>query len=293
MRYILFIIFSIMHFFTFSQGIMLGVDSGGFSPSDVSDLKAWYVASDMDGNGIDNEESSGTAATTWVDKSLSGFDLTISGDPQMQIADLNGMNTIEFDALDDYYICSGCAAGDFNFLHTTGSTSTIFYVAYVDPSEGSRCVLLATCSTSSTDEGFILQFTNSTLSPDRIGARISDGDGNSNYVYDVGMPIGGVSNSWPQGSWDYWTIKVDPNNATVDNRIIFARGSGSDFTIGNTENDSPSSGNHNDPFQIGSMGGKVVDPWNGRVAEVIMYDRTLNSSEISNVKTYLANKYGL
>jgi hypothetical protein len=113
------------------------------------------------------------------------------------------------------------------------------------------------------------------------------GDASNTWLSGTFGSVGGIAyhegwvNSSPPPSPNYgsdWLISVDQN--------YFYRPNGNTASQGTS-----GSGTYPGTWGINVRTGLEVDEW--WVAEIIVYDRTLNSTEISDTESYLATRYGI
>ena len=271
-----------------AQGIMLAggaveEEPPSFLPSDVSNLKAWYDANDMNGDG----SSPGTPPATWVDKSSSGFDLARSGNPVFST--LNGKDVLQLtgsnNAAGDFYY--GSSASDWTFIHD-GSDNTIFIVATPSTLTSNINFLFATGTGGQTGTGIHIAFDDrASLSKNyswfSVIARGQTGTVASITNNNQGFPV---------NTFKVYRIENDLNNSSsAYAHAIYGNNS---FIAGQSSVDnSPSTNNPSNPLYIGGIAGTFFTSFTGYIAEVVIYDRLLTTQEITDVEKYLSTKYGL
>jgi len=255
-------------------------------PSDVSGLYAWYVASDMDGDGIENEES-GTADATWTDKSGNGYNMSRNSSPT--ISTRNGYNVVSFDGVDDRYQAG--AAADWAFLHD-GGESTIFWVGQIgftaDPNILAGVMSTGTVSSSVLGYGIWYEDRASVSNNDALRVFVTQGIGSNRVVSDV--TAGRAQNTWTANTYNYIRVEVDCSQDPVDMADYWINSTFYQFN--NVENRLAGSGAPANPFTVMAMGDGGF-PCPGEVAEIIIYNRKLTAQEISDVEGYIATKYNL
>jgi hypothetical protein len=255
-------------------------------PSDVSGLYAWYVASDMDADGIENEES-GTAEATWADKSGNGYSLTRTGAPT--ISTRNGYNVVSFDGVDDRYQAS--SASDWAFLHD-GNASTVIFVGQVafvaDPGELYGVISTGNITSATLGWGVWYQDNHSTVN-NAMRILITVGVGNNRIVTDVAGTR--VADAWLPNQYNYLRFETECSLPTADMFDYYVNGTQQTFVNAEPQR-TPSILAPAYPLTIMAMGdGTYVCP--GEVAEIIIYNRKLTAQEVSDVEGYIATKYNL
>ena len=84
---------------SFQNNEVFGNHLGSFSPSDLTGLKLWLDADDINADGIQDELSNNTAITTWIDKSIHSNNATQSIEnnrPYYMSGSLAGKSTVKF-----------------------------------------------------------------------------------------------------------------------------------------------------------------------------------------------------
>jgi len=294
MRIITVILFLLIAAPAFSQiGMTLRRDQdttgggGGATFNDtveISNLYAWYVSSDMDADGIENEET-GAAPATWSDRSTNGYDLTRSGNPQIDDSALNGLDVVDFDGAGDYYQAS--TASDWTFLHD-GTDNTIFLVVQAGKSADPNALMImfGTTIALSTGLGASQWFEDRSVVGNEILRHWIVRGVAGSYV--VNPPY--VENVFTPNTFVLIRSEIDADNATASNRATTWI-DGVDINLNNAYTATPSSAAPDYPLTLGSPNGTFE--FTGYFAEVIVYDRHLTSGEAANIETYLNNKYGL
>jgi hypothetical protein len=246
-----------------------GVSSSGITdPSDISDLTLWLDASDTA-----TITESGGAVSQWDDKSSDGRDFaqsTAGAKPTTGATTQNGLNVINFDGGD--YLTRAA----FMFNNSRASGGTLFVVWKQTSGSNSRLVGEGSTSTATPMYNFGLNVTtNEVLSQHRT-------DGNS-----ISTVLSGLSandTNWHVGVW------TDTGNSTSPIRTFDTKLDGAD----GTSNTYQSGGTTLTTCAIGALVRTTVgNHLTGSIAEVVYYDRLLDASEISQVETYLTDKWGL
>ena len=84
---------------SFQNNEVVGNHLGSFSPSDLSGLKLWLDANDIDANGVQDVIANNSTITNWVDKSVLGNNATQSievNKPSYSSGSLSGKATVKF-----------------------------------------------------------------------------------------------------------------------------------------------------------------------------------------------------
>ncbi len=206
------------------------------------------------GTGGNNDGFSGTVAI-WADKSTSNFDVTSSGtqQPTYGATTLNGLSTISFDGINDRLVNTTASM--------PGSNYTTFIVFSRDSSGGREAVY---------DFG---------QDPSRNGMFINDG-GINKYSYYVNGNFYFSTGNYTPGDYDLMAIRHAGTFAgiAVDGvSQIFTTTVSRTTTTGIYLGDDSTSG----------------DWLDGQIAEMIVYNQTLNVDQTHDVENYLATKWGL
>jgi hypothetical protein len=250
----------------------IGVPSAAsFDPLSISGCKLWLDAADTSTISL-----SGSDVTQWDDKSGNGYNFaqgTSANRPKSGTRTQNSLNVIDFDGTNDS-LTTTAAKSAFNFLQN--SVSTIFRVIKQDSNSGVRFIL-GTNDGSFSSIG-IFQYTSSTNEFARCGG------GSGSAVYDISITA--------DTNAKYQAYKSDPANGTAANRIKVSTNAGA-FTGTNTGTASTSASNSTIDFILGndSNGGSL--PYDGFIAEILIYDTILSAGDITDVQNYLAGKWAI
>ena len=233
---------------------------GGFSPSNLSGLSLWLKSD----TGV---TTSGSNVTAWADQSGTGKNMTASGgdQPTFIASELNGKPVIDF-ATSKYLTASFSAI---NFTQQT--VFVVFKFVSANLSNFARPF-----SQSNID------YEDSQTPGNLLPLLRNDGTDymwcfSANDSFLVGSP---TSNN----AWYISTTKTNGTNGS------FSLNATNEQAFTTTFN--PSITN----MQVGgalTTGGGMGDPFNSKLAEVIVYDRNLTAPESQQVQTYLANKYAI
>ena len=198
----------------------------------------------------------GAAVNTWYDSSGNGYDLTqatATHQPKLSTSGINGVPSLTFDTSD--YLSTSLPGSS---LFDTQAT-TVFFVKH---------------STSSSGVWFNWQ----TSSTNRVGFELA----NSNPRFDV------VSKRVVG-----FTPVNDAPHLIMGLRVALAQDLYIDGQLSNQAVNTGSLANSTTmPLVLGKYQTGTLN-WTGEIAEVIVYNRALNTTEVQAVEQYLAAKYGL
>ena len=228
---------------------------GGFSdPSDISDLLGWWDATDVNDG---SEPSNDTAIGTWQDLSGNGYNLTqgnSSEQPKYYTNIQNSKPIVRFDGGDSMANSSVTFAAD--------TPHTIFVVGSATEGSGTDCfVFLGTTTTSQ-------------------GAGISYSDSDY-YTYFTWGDTESNSSNLGYNSFKLMTAVYDGalgGEIRVDGYSEDTNTLSGDQAIG-------------DGISLGTANGLIY--LTGDIAEVIVYTKQLNATEIGQIETYLSSKWGI
>jgi hypothetical protein len=235
-----------------------------FKPSDLTGLINWLDADDSESV----ELSSGSNVSKWLDKSNSELEFTVQGSaPQYDSNKLtfNGSNQ-------SLTTTSGLSV--FNNL----TTMTIFYIDRPNRRISSETMLTIGYSGFSNSDNFMGFNSNSSLY--RFYARNSSGGfQNVNVNNDsTDRPTDSINKSI--GIW---------NGTNRFQAYINGKDTGSITTVNTT----PVTCNRISIGRSNPQSGFATNFFQGDIHELIIYNRELTTSEISQVESYLDNKWGL
>lgn len=228
-------------------------------PWGEGDPTAWFVANDVDGDG-DSTNNSGNY-TTWVDLSGNGYDATaLSGDEPTYVTWNNGYGALDFDGSNDY-MTTGVMA-----LMDNADEQTQFVVWDQDGTAGSQYI----CVTDYSENNNMTMFYMSSATNIRFLARNTAGSGKfSDYTV-------------TSGAWGYASGQWNASDE------VLVRGNGSDGSGPATVADATPTNHEN--FTIGAFTGGN-GKFNGKIAEVILFNGSITTTIRNAIETYLSNKY--
>ncbi len=239
----------------------LGVVS---APTDLPGVRLWLDAHDVDGDGT-SEGAGETYSTTWADKSglSNNFVQGTAGNlPTRTLGGLGGKDILTFDGANDHFVgVNGAvlAAGD--------DTYTYFAVFRSNTAAGAHSVY-EQAGAGGGARSALLQVN---------GAYGFNGE--SNDRHDL-VPISA-------NSWHVTAMSVDnalnPNNIKItDNGAFFqgTTGNPAALNVGTTSTNVGRKANN-------------AEFMSGNIAEIIVYDRVLTTTEQADVSAYLNSKWGV
>ncbi|UTW63494.1 T9SS type A sorting domain-containing protein [bacterium SCSIO 12741] len=247
-------------FWAWSQTGPAGVESTNGS----SNLFLWLDASQIEGVSDDNN------ITTWND--LSGYDHHASNNspslkPNLYLNEVNGLPVVRFDGNNEEL------NGTFSSAGTPVTTFTVCYFASANQGSEDNDYVFSVGSTASAGSMFNL-------------ARRKSNDGNADeyYSYD-----GDTRYYGPTLSGQTWQIIHQELNSSATYHSLNLNGSNQTVT------DFGSAISTDGIFRIGDYTSSVgtKHQFNGNLAEIIFYNRILNSAETNLVNSYLGGKYDI
>jgi len=221
----------------------------------------------------------GTA--TWADKSGNGNNVTQAGSDRHpakvdnQIGPTNNLPVIRFDG-DDWL-----GRSDDNVIGKTDTAHTVFAVAMLADITANRTVF------DVTESGGVTSVLHRTIFLPGVGSKVfefsvRDDSYNKNYVFDTTS----------RRTLPDFTIVTSERNGSSLEMWLDGYSSGSDST--NTLGAMDSGGYYTTVGAVRNSGNTLGSGhMNGDIAEIIVYDRVLNSTEFEQVGYYLEQKYGL
>jgi len=238
-----------------------------FTPSSITNLYAWYK--------YDNLSLNGTTVSAALDKSGNGrHAVQATSASQPTYSATGGANNLPYwtgtDAVSGGRYLLGGVAADWTFLHD-GSGHTVFIIS----------------KTASTQQNYI--FGTQTGTGASLGSsivRINNTTANWT-IGNAAISIISQNFAWTQTSWG----KLAFSGSTGGNPDYSVRVNGVDVVSVN-ESAVPAATTSTQKLGIGSGGGGA---YSSAVSfhEVIIYNRELTSSEVSQVESYLSSSYGV
>ena len=231
---------------------IIGMSSGIFTPLEISGLQLW-----LDANDSSTITLNGSTVSQWNDKSGNGYNVsqsTASNQPTYQSAVLNSKSVVRFDG-------SGDVLTNTTDTPVGGSTNRTVFVVFNSNTGITAKYPLALGNSTSTGQTFGIS--------QEIGVRVNSG-------------------------YQIWTTSVDSTHAIVT--IILDGTSTTDLSAWKNGSSlsayTPSAQTINTTSGIlvgnGPSGGNL----NGDVAEIIVYNSALSTSDRESVESYLSTKWG-
>lgn len=233
------------------------------SPSDISDLSAWFDASDAGSFTY----SSGSSVSQWDDLGPNGYHLTQATSANQPVRDqtLNGLDVVRFSG--SHWVTRSSAP----INDSTDGAWTVFAIAPKSSLSGVQNIVDGDTNSGSSRVGQFIR-TNS-------GTTESIGHRGTTAVVDTGATLtSGTAH-----------LLRSVNGGTTTLEMFVDGSSGGSASIGGTQNYSATA-----PLTLGATSNASASQRHiGNIAEVICYARALTSSEISGVEAYLTDKWGL
>ena len=243
------------------------VADGAFSPDDIANLEAWYDASDTG----TITESSGNI-TQWDDKSGNGRHLdNVVGTPRTGDSTQNSLNAIDFLANERLYRVTGVGGDD-------------------DPICGNDCTVVAAFKSASSGLG-TFQAPACTLTDSSSGGRPFDRWSSTSahrvtITSSAALSFGNLRSETSPFTWILTIEKDTP--ATNTQRVTEYFDATQTHTVDVTSTAYVVSNQH---IVVGERMDTVVD-FVGQIYEIVIYDAVLGSSDLSDLRTYLGDKWG-
>lgn len=224
-----------------------------FSPASVAGLYLWLKADAITGL------NDGDAVATWVDSSSSGADATqgtAGNRPTYQTAEVNSLPCVRFDGTDDY-LTSVASAGS--------KPITIFVVLKVTNFLDFRVIWGSQGGAG--DRGYEY--------------RINQTSGVQNVDHALTANIGSSSTAVPLNTWCYLAFSYSNTGGFTFYENGVSDGTGTaDFTI------------QEPGVVIGGRNGGSLS-FLGDIAEIFAYDSVITGDDLTNINTYITDKYAL
>jgi hypothetical protein len=238
-----------------------------FNPRSLPNLQLWLPADRIN-------QANNTAVATWSDQSGNGYDATQSttaARPTFIASGLNGLPVVRFDGTDDHLDFSG---GAFSLLRNVAG-ATIFVVVKYSSTTANFSSFYA--STNNAITSVRLQLRTTTTPRYQIQGRRLDA---------ISAETISSTQATSTSSVIIQTARADYQNTLMQQYINGA--------LDGQKTDFQTAGNTSDTDSLGIFLGRVsVTYLTGDIAEIIVYNRALNTSELSQVHRYLARKWGI
>lgn len=230
--------------------------SAAFTPASLgSTLVLWLKADSLSLN-------DGDPVSSWADSSGTGNTATgtTTTRPLYKVNILNGMPVVRFDGTDDKLLVA-----DANSIDLTGDQTIFVVVKY-----------------SGTKGALIDHYDN--------------GGGFTGYGFEIGQATPSKLSYWSSGKGSRQSDTPDLTTGAF-HLVAIIRTSGSvvfytDGTAGATLTGHGNAASTNS-LSIGVLPDGTTTPLNGDIAEIIVCDTAMAGTNLTNLKTYIANKYAL
>ncbi len=265
-----------------------------FVPNDLAGLQLWLDASDA--STLYDATSGGSlvgadgGVARWEDKS--GNDRhatqgTAGNRPARKAAIQGGLDVLRFDGSDDELSIPNSRA-TFKFLHST--QATVFLVSKPDPSVGNAAIMgaVSTFTSATADIGYFLGYEDRDTQNAEDECRISIGRGSS--LAPAVNTSGSGNGLFSAGSFSVAAATTDCTAASGNDRVSILINK-ADQGPTNSDTNQASNFSSTDDLHIGSAAG--ILPWEGDIAEVIIYDSALSDTDRGKVEDYLLAKWGI
>lgn len=238
-------------------------DAQSFSPLEFPDLISWWDADDAE----TFTYSSGTVVSQWDDKSGNGYHLVqaSSTNQPSRSGTVNGRSTVVFDGNDSLSVASFDMTGSQQFTVATVFTATA----------GSDDIVAEHSTNFNANDGAWIMFRASTNI-----VQVAKKDVNAYASFNTSATVT-TTPSIVIGTHD-GTLSTDETSVWVN-----ASGSGSRPFNSNTI-----AGNLSDTLFVGARAGTSFF-LDGQIAELIIWNRSLDTAERQELETYLARKWGV
>lgn len=232
-------------------------NADSFAPSDISNLAAWYDASDTS----TITHASG-AVSQWNDKSSNAYHLTQStgsSQPKTNSRTINSLNVLDFDGLSDFMIFPSGA------LSIPTGSNTVFSVFASDNAGGaSQRLVQGTTAAGGPRYG--------------IGFSATQMNVQNRSASNIATVMNDARSTYPKV---YCFVRSGVNITPIINGV-----KGTDGT--NSENFTANS------LLLGAENLSIpANFFNGLFSEQIIYSKALSAAELNQVGQYLAGKWGL
>lgn len=252
---------------------------GVVAPNLIPNLNLWYDASVSNSAYVQNSSglapTDGQATKSWIDKLGNGRNAdqsTANRQPIWRANQQNGLGTLQFDGTNDSLTLNPIPWA----LSLTGQTT---YVVVKLNAQADQMHVMATNTGGFT---FNLSGTSPNINwaVETAGAiAVSDQVSNTtNYAY-MGMVFDGS--------------QTDANTTTQNNLRLKFRYNGVQKALTFSTNANAATSGSANTLNVGADDAGNNNYLNGYIGEMMIWTRTLNASEITQVETYLKNKWGI
>lgn len=235
-------------------------------PTTISGCTLWLDAADSA-----TITHSGGAVSQWDDKSANGYALAQPGastlKPTTGASTINSLNVLDFDGGDDLSLTSA------PINNATDGTVTVLAVVQSAAVSGAGDLQAVSADDTSTVRlgGFV-----TTEGATGRARTYSWATGETDFAADSGAPLTNNVTYLNTTIWRTSNVEVRVDGAS----------SGATSTTANRAYSATSTLIIGDGFAGGG------DNWNGKIAEVVAYDRVLSGADLAAVEQYLRTKWG-
>lgn len=248
----------------------IAAQSSKVAPSQISNLNLWYDASVATATTFNPVPANGGAVSAWLDKQATGRDAnqnTGTRQPIWRSNQQNSLGTIQFDGSNDVLTLNPVSWA----LSLPGQTTYIV----VKPTTLSGIPRIIQTNTG----GFQFFWDTYWGIETASGRAKSANTGNTtNYIY-MGMIFDGSH--------------TDANTTTQNNLRLQFRINGVKQTLTFSSNVGTATSASANTLYVGADASPAANPFAGYIGELLLWNRTLSTTEITNVESYLSTKWGI
>jgi len=263
-----------------------------FAPTAITGLQLWLDASDAstlyDATTGGSLVSANGAVARWEDKSGNSRHATQSTSgyrPLRKTAQQNGLAALEFSASSNQRIAVSGSAASLNFLHASAYTIFCVVRAGLAASPNMLNPIVSTISTFSGLPGMAIYHDDRSSIPrsSRIGHSVlNSSDGILGWT--------SADNFFPANAFGVLTMTGDMTSATASVRATAYNTAGVSASAPSTSGSASVASSQSD-FTIGALSEQF---WlTGQVAEIVVYNSALSSTDRNSVCAYLTSKWAV
>ncbi len=231
----------------------------------LADMRLWLKA--------DAGVTGATPVTAWADQSANGYSaVAVGNSPNLLTNQINNNPALDFTSASQQYlrIANGVLGS------TTYNDAWVYVISTADLNQNQTSFFEATTGGEYFDA-------------------LIPWSGTLYYDFGNSAGIGRISGAWggTYGTYNMWTLGSSTSTTTPNGtRKTVSRDGGVIFSSNNNDNTTGA----NQPFLIGggySSGVGTTNPFDGRIAEMIVYAEVPTELEQEKIQSYLAIKYGI
>ena len=241
-----------------------------FNPRNLPNLQLWLDATRI-------AQADSTSVATWSDQSGNGYDATQGGSaarPTFIASGLNGLPVVRFDGTDD---AMDLLSGSLGMLRNVAGATIFSVVKYAADN-------VRTYNLHINDSG--------------SGQRLTSGRSSTTTKYEArGRRLDGIATQDIMSTQNVTNnFVIQSVSANYSNTLLQQYINGA---LDGQKTDFQTSGNTSDTNSFNISVGYLkttsssINYLNGDIAEVIVYNRALNTSELAQVHRYLSRKWGI